>query len=62
MPNTGNNKPFSIATSSYFAYHPDPDKPQGGFVKLTHEAKRRYEAKGWTFKRTTASSGSSYLT
>lgn len=47
-------KPFSQVTSNYLAYHPDPSKPQGRFVKLTSDARKRYEAKGWTFKRVTS--------
>lgn len=55
------SEPYGIVSSSYFAYHPDPNKPQGKFVSLTNDARRRYEAKGWTFKRTTATSGYSKL-
>jgi hypothetical protein len=47
-------RPFSTITSGYIATHPDTTKPQGRYVQLSADAKRRYEAKGWVFKRATS--------
>jgi hypothetical protein len=42
-----------LITSKYRAYPPDggPHK----LVELTHEAKRRYEQRGWRFERANSS-------
>lgn len=55
MPRGNSKFNDTYITSRYKAYN-----PQGEFVeivKLTNDSKRRYEARGWTFKRTNLREG-----
>lgn len=55
MPREGNQFNATYVTSRYKAY--DPNGNFREIVSLTNDSKRRYEARGWTFKRTTLREG-----